>query len=106
MAALPEGRVAVGSCKSPEGGASVSVFEMGMADGESPRTGTQGPAVQAPRTLLHMQEECVASYMCWLPTRLARLHACMREMLCSGPCWWQQACSTQLCGPVWRAMGP
>ena len=62
MAALPEGRVAVGNGEGSGDGASVSVFEMGMAGAELERTGAQGRAVQAPRTVLHTQplhaQEC------------------------------------------------
>ena len=55
MAALPEGRVAVGSREMGGDGACVSVFNMGMAGAELERTGAQGLAVQAPRTVLHTQ---------------------------------------------------
>ena len=68
MAALPDGRVAVASGEVPEVGASISVFEMGMAGGELARTGAWGRAMQAPRTVLHTQarhaEQCVPPCMC------------------------------------------
>ena len=85
MAALPEGRVAVGSWEAPEGSASVSIFDMGMADGELACTGAQGRAEQAPRrTVLHMQprheDECAPFYTCCChDTRLARLHGCAQN---------------------------
>ena len=55
MAALPEGRVAVGSREKGGSGASVTVFDMGMAGAELEITGAQERAVQAPRTVLHTQ---------------------------------------------------
>lgn len=62
MAALPEGRVAVGSREKGGSGASISVYDMGMAGAELERMGAQGRAMQAPRTVLHTQplheEEC------------------------------------------------
>ena len=79
IAALPEGRVAVGCGEGlDEGEASVTVFEMSMTGAELARTGDLGPAEQASRIVLHAHarhpERCatICVYSGW-PGRIQAL---------------------------------